>query len=433
MTIDTPVQAVRHRHFLRSGWPWRSAAYLVTTVPVVMAAAPLFAVLGLPWLYLLAHRDHDRPSLGTTALLVVLGAALVGGLGPLIAVPLGAVERARLAIADTRRATSGHRRSGVRSWLRIRYTEEVTWRALAYALLLVTFVPAVLGLLAAALLTIAALITAPWLVQRGQGPIQFLVVEIGDPVGARWCAVIGLVLLLAVPYLLALVAGGHAALARVLLRARDERLNATLVEVTRSRARLADTFEAERRRIERDLHDGAQQRLVSLTLQLGLACLDVPPHTPAAASVAAAHEQAKQLMRELRELIRGIYPQVLSDVGLPTALRELAERSPIPVRVEADLPVRPARSAEIAAYFIAAEALTNVAKHSGATQANVAVRAEPGTLVVEVADNGHGGADPVRGSGLTGLADRVAAAGGRMLLSSPAGGPTLLRMELPCG
>jgi signal transduction histidine kinase len=218
----------------------------------------------------------------------------------------------------------------------------------------------------------------------------------------------------------------------LLLGGPAEQLRAELAEVSRSRVRLADAFEAERRRIERDLHDGAQQRLVGLTLQLGLARLDLPPGSPAADSVAAAHEQAKQLMAELRELIHGIQPQVLTDLGLPAALGELADQSPIPVAVEAHLAGRLPSQIETTAYFVAAEALTNIAKYSGATSASVTAHQHDNVLTIEISDNGHGGADPHRGTGLTGLADRVAVTGGRMLLSSPPGGPTLLRVELPC-
>ena len=140
-----------------------------------------------------------------------------------------------------------------------------------------------------------------------------------------------------VPYLVTLVAGADAAVARSLLFAGgpEERLRAELTEVAASRARLADAFEAERRRIERDLHDGAQQKLVALTMQLGLARLDLPPGAPAAQAVTAAHEQAKQLMAELRDLIHGIQPQILTDLGLPAALRELADQAAIPVTVDA--------------------------------------------------------------------------------------------------
>ena len=137
-------------------------------------------------------------------------------------------------------------------------------------------------------------------------------------------------------------------------------------------------------------------------------------------------------MTELRELIHGIQPQILTDLGLPAALDELAEQSAIPVTVGAHLDGRLPGQVENAAYFAVAEALTNIAKHSGATKARVLARVRDRTLIVEVTDNGRGAADPGRGSGLTGLADRAAVAGGRMLLSSPPGGPTVLRVEVPC-
>jgi signal transduction histidine kinase len=134
----------------------------------------------------------------------------------------------------------------------------------------------------------------------------------------------------------------------------------------------------------------------------------------------------------LRDLVHGIRPQVLTDLGLPAALRELAASSPVPVVVEATLTTRPPESIETTAYFVAAEALTNIAKHARATEALVRVTGDGTRVDLEIQDNGRGGADPRMGTGLTGLADRVAAAGGRLLLASPDGGPTLLRVELPC-
>jgi signal transduction histidine kinase len=244
----------------------------------------------------------------------------------------------------------------------------------------------------------------------------------------------GLVLLGLSAYLVTLVAGADAAVTRSLLFSGgpEERLRAELTEVAASRARLASAFEAERRRIQRDLHDGAQQKLVALTMQLGLARLDLPPGSAAEQAVTAAHGQAKQLMADLRDLIHGIQPQVLTDLGLTAALSELADQAPLPVTVYSALTGRLPGQAESTAYFAAAEALTNAAKHSGASSASVTARAGDGLLVLEVRDDGGGGADPARGTGLTGLADRVAVAGGRMLLSSPPGGPTVLRVEVPC-
>ena len=219
-------------------------------------------------------------------------------------------------------------------------------------------------------------------------------------------------------------------LARRLLTAAAN-LDGQLAEVTRSRARLVSAFEAERRRIERDLHDGAQQRLVALSMSLGLARLDLPDG-PAADQVAHAHEQAKLALTELRELIYGIYPQVLTDRGLAAAAEEAADRSPVPVELEFRLDRRLPQAIEATAYFVICEALANIAKHSEAAGAWIRAELTGGLLVLEIGDDGVGGADVSRGSGLSGLADRVAVVGGTVAVSSPPGGPTSMRAELPC-
>jgi signal transduction histidine kinase len=439
MRTDTPqtaLEAVTWRRLLVSSWPWRSAGYLLTTVPVALVAA---AALAIPWLVLAARVAAGDYQVGVIVALILLGAALIAALGPLIAMPLARLERRRLRMVDTRPLGSGHPNAapaGPLAWLRARYADPATWREVGYACLLATVAPVLsIPALLAAPLT-ASFIASPFLVlaQRpGDGPVALPFGKVATVGQTLPYLIAGVLLLPLVPYLLTLLAGAHATVARALLLGGPaEQLRAELVEVSRSRTRLADAFEAERRRIERDLHDGAQQRLVSLTLQLGLARLDLSSRSPAADSVAAAHEQAKQLMAELRELIHGIQPQVLTDLGLPAALGELADQSPIPVVVDAHLAGRPPSQIENTAYFVAAEALTNIAKHSGATSASVTARRHDNVLTIEIGDNGHGGADPHRGTGLTGLADRVAVTGGRMLLSSPDGGPTLLRVELPC-
>jgi signal transduction histidine kinase len=432
---DTALKAAGWRYLLVSRWPWRSAGYLCATFPAGAVAAAGLAIPAVPWLLLTGGGYQP----GVIVALILLGAALIAALGPLIAIPATVPGRWRLRIADTRppgdRPRTAPAGPGPVAWLRARYTDPATWREVGYTCLLATVVPA---LAAGALLSVlisVAFIASPFLVlaqKPGGAPVTLVgqIVTVGQAVPY---AIAGVLLLPVVPYLITLVAGADAAVARVLLFAGpDESLRAELTEVSASRARLADAFEAERRRIERDLHDGAQQKLVSLTMQLGLARLDLPPESPAAAAVATAHEQARQLMAELRELIRGIQPQVLTDLGLPAALDELADQSAIPVTVDADLDGRLPGRGENTAYFAVAEALTNIAKHSGATQASVSARVHGHALIVEVTDNGHGGADPGRGSGLTGLADRVAVAGGKMLLSSPPGGPTVLRVEVPC-
>jgi signal transduction histidine kinase len=439
---QTALEAVTWRRLLVSSWPWRSAGYLLATLPLALAA---FAGLAIPWLVLAARLAAGDYQAGMIVVLVLLGAVLIAALGPVIAMPLAELERRRLRMVDTRPVGSGRlvgsgRQNAVAAgpvtWLRARYAEPAAWREVGYACLLATVAPvlSVAGLLAAPLIGI--LIAGPFLVlaQRPGGrPVALPFGNAATAGQALPYAIAGVLLLPVVPYLLTLLAGVRAAITRALLAGPDEQLRTELTEVSRSRARLADAFEAERRRIERDLHDGAQQKLVSLTLQLGLARLDLPPGSPAGQTVTAAHEQAKQLMAELRELIHGIQPQVLTDLGLPAALGELADQFPIPVTVDAHLAGRLPSQIENTAYFVVAEALTNIAKHSGATSATVTARQHHDVLTVEISDNGHGGADPRCGTGLTGLADRVAVTGGRLLLSSPAQGPTLLQAELPCG
>jgi signal transduction histidine kinase len=320
--------------------------------------------------------------------------------------------------------------------LRAWYTDPAAWREVGYTCLLATVVPALAAAALTSALVSVAFIASPFLVlaqKPGGTPVTLGLGHLATVGQAVPYAIAGVLLLPVVPYLVTLVAGADATMARALLFTEpDSNLRAELTEVSASRARLADAFEAERRRIERDLHDGAQQKLVSLTVQLGLARLDLPPDSPAAAAVAAAHDQARQLMTELRELIHDIQPQILTDLGLPAALDELAGKSAVPVTVDAPIDRRLPGQVESTAYFAVAEALTNIAKHSGAMKASVSARVRDRTLIVEVTDNGRGGADPGRGSGLTGLADRVAVADGRMLLSSPPGGPTVLRVEVPC-
>ncbi|MYS36412.1 two-component system sensor kinase [Streptomyces sp. SID4920] len=217
----------------------------------------------------------------------------------------------------------------------------------------------------------------------------------------------------------------------MLLVPEETDLGERATELVRSRVRLVDAFEAERKQIERDLHDGAQQRIGALTMTLGLARLDAPPGA-LADQLAKAHDEAGKALAELRELIQGIHPKVLADFGVGAAVVDAADRSVIPVDVSVDLSGRLPEAVEAAAYFVVCEAPANVAKHSGAQRAEVAGRHADGWLVFDVRDDGCGGADVQRGGGLTGLADRVPVLDGRLTLSSPAGGPTLLRVEIPC-
>ena len=213
------------------------------------------------------------------------------------------------------------------------------------------------------------------------------------------------------------------------LAMRSERLEAAL---RRSRARIVEAGLQERRRLERNLHDGAQQRLVALSLQLRIAQNQIAKAPEKAAEmVGAAQEELTRALEELRELARGIHPAVLSDRGLHAAVEALAVRSPLPVKVVEVPGERLPEPVEAAAYFVIAEALTNVAKYANANAATVAVRRVNGHAEVEIRDDGVGGADPCRGSGLRGLADRVGALDGSLALDSPPGSGTTLRAEIP--
>ncbi len=428
-----PLTALTSPRFLVSAWPWRSAAYLLTTVPVAAPVIVGLFVLGLPWLVATSRaRDGVVPNAPIVVLMVV-SLVFVAVLGPLVAVPLAAAERRRLSIMDPRPPVSSHRlvSGGLGSWLRTRYSESATWRELGYVFILAVVVPVVYGMVLFLVFLDIVFLVSPLLVGNGARQVAIGFSQVSTAGQAMPYALIGIALVPVLAYLVGLVAAGQVAAARGLLG--DSGATA-LREVDRSRSRLLDAFDAERRRIERDLHDGAQHRLTSLTLQIGIAMMDLPADSPAAVPLARAHEQAKELMVALRDLIHGIRPQMLVELGLPAALQDLAARAPIPVTVTSPdrMVGRPPELVESTAYFVASEALTNVVRHGDATRAEVILSGTADLLVLEIRDDGRGGADPSQGSGLTGLADRVAASGGRLLLASPAGGPTLVRVELPC-
>jgi signal transduction histidine kinase len=226
----------------------------------------------------------------------------------------------------------------------------------------------------------------------------------------------------------------HGSLALALLGPnRAERLAVKAQHLQASRARGVDAAEAERRRIERDLHDGAQQRLVAVAMSLGRAKNKLGDDPNAVRDlIDEAHADAKLAVAELRDLARGIYPAVLGDRGLDAALSAQAAKSPIPVDVVVDVDPRPPGAVETTAYFIVGETLTNIAKHSGATEAGVKVWRAEEKIVVEITDNGHGGAELRPGGGLAGLADRAATIDGVITVVSPVGGPTVIRADLPC-
>ncbi|MGX6601061.1 sensor histidine kinase [Micromonosporaceae bacterium Da 78-11] len=437
MPVSQPehlLPALRDRRFLLTAWPWRALGFLLGTALVIAPVAGALWVLLLPWVVAFTDVTHGRLPKPEIMFLLVVGSVLFGLGAPLVAVPLAALDRRRLRLIDPRPIRSGHRfvQADPLAWIRVRFTEPATWREVLYGTLLALLAPAA-ALLAAFLVFLdVIMIISPVAVALDAATWQLGPVEVDQFQQALPLCLLGLAGAPALLYLAGLVGALHGAVLRALLGAPDDSA-AELREVARSRARLVDAFDAERRRIERDLHDGAQHRLTSLSLQLSMARLDLPDDSPAAAPLDRAHLQAKELMVVLRDLIHGIRPQPLSDLGLPAALQELAASSAVPVSFDVTgLTGRLADQVETTAYFVASEALTNTARHAGATRAGLRLSKERDRLVLEISDDGRGGADPGRGTGITGLADRVAAAGGRLLLSSPDGGPTLVRVELPC-
>ncbi|GAA3412182.1 sensor histidine kinase [Streptosporangium vulgare] len=400
MLSPTALDAMSRRplRYLGSAWPWRALAYLLISAGMGPVAAGL------------VHLAYVRG----VAVAVPAAVALVVVLAPWLA----RFERWRLRLVDRvpARAPHGPVSSGPLNRLRTRLRDQASWRELGFAAVSVLALWWIdLGLVALGLWLPLTLMSAP--LQPSVDLLPSL------PVVAA-----GLVILPIAAYPITAWAAARATVVRAVLAPRE-------AEIIRSRARLADAFENERRRIERDLHDGAQQRLVALTMKLGLAELDLPPGSVAAVQVREAYEEAHKALAELRELIRGVHPQVLADRGLPAAVLDVAGRSPVPVDV--DIVLREGRrlppAVEVTAYYVVSEALTNVAKHSGASRCRVRGRLVKGVLVLEIRDDGVGGADQGGGSGLEGLADRLAVVDGTMSLHSPAGGPTVLGAEIPCG
>ncbi|MEU1727237.1 histidine kinase [Nonomuraea sp. NPDC005692] len=380
----TALEALTQRPpaFLRSAWPWRCVAYLLGSVVPGAAVALGVTVVGLT----------ESPA----------GLLLVPVLLALVVPLIARFERVRLRLVDTVPLPQVPDRRRREAGVAVMTVFAMWWIDLV-----------MLGF------TVG-------------GPVLLILSPVVQPEAVpafgAVASVAGVLLLPVAAYTITAWGGARGAMVRAVLAPAGSELS----EVMRSRARLVDAFETERRRIERDLHDGAQQRLVALSMTLGLARLDVPEDSPTARMLDAAHDEARQALAELRELIRGVHSQVLTDRGLGAAIRDVAGRSPVPVDVDAEELGRLPAPVEVTAYYVVSEALANVARHSGATRAAVTARTAAGTLAVEVRDDGVGGADPASGTGLTGLADRLAVVAGRLSVSSPPGGPTLVRVEIPC-
>ncbi|MFF9098442.1 sensor histidine kinase [Streptomyces sp. NPDC014802] len=402
MQPTTAWQAMAQRplSFLTSSWPWRSLAYLSGGVLVGAVAVLVFAV-GL--------------AAGLALLVVLIGVAPLVGL-VLASTVVATVERRRLSLVDLDRLTDPHRSPdapGLRGWVATRLKEQATWRELVFTLL-----------------SAAALWWLDLLVLGFSFGVPATLIAATSQETWPW-TVFAVIVLLASPYTVTSWAGARAVMARTFLAPRDRELGEELREVRASQSRLLDSFDAERVRIERDLHDGAQQHLVSLGMTLALMRLDVEEGSAQDELLTQAENQLSTAHQELRALIRGLNPPVLADHGLVAAVEDYAGRFPIPVTVDLKLPQRLPRKLETTMYYLINEAMTNIAKHSGATTAHVHGRYHSDLFILDIKDDGRGGLDPA-GSGVTGLADRIAALDGRMRVSSPVGGPTLVHVEVPC-
>jgi signal transduction histidine kinase len=210
-------------------------------------------------------------------------------------------------------------------------------------------------------------------------------------------------------------------------------LRARLEELRGSRARIVEVAQEERKRLERNLHDGAQQRLVALSMELGLLGAQLGPEAPERERLEQARSEIAESLSELRELARGLHPAVVSAHGLEVALEQLVAMASVPVELIVRVHERLPEQIEVAAYFLVSESLANVGKYAHATSARVEVLRQDDLVLVEVSDDGVGGADTEKGSGLRGLADRVEALDGRLRVWSPAGGGTRVSAEIPCG
>ncbi|HEX5828436.1 MAG TPA: sensor histidine kinase [Candidatus Limnocylindrales bacterium] len=444
-----PRDAERERgtvtRFVRS--PLHPATWLATGAIVAGFVVGLFAfslIIGLL-------------SAGISTLFIGVGVALVA-----VAIEgarvVARVERARAVRADPRPLIPHAYRPlgpGPREFLTGMFLDPSRWRDLGYVF--IAFPLAVLEFTAIAILwtAVLALLSVPVFVLLTGDPLGGLTsspggIEIrGLSLGALTnripelspafvgiaSLVAGLVLLPVASFTAQGLMALHRQVIAGLLCASETRALEQRVEtLEESRKALVDVEASELRRIERDLHDGAQQRLVMLTIQLGLAAdkIDADPEA-AKGLVQEAQDQARQALAEIRDLVRGIAPSILMDRGLVPALAALAGRSPVPTVVLSSLPPeeRLSDAVERAAYFVVAEALVNVAKHSGATRCEVHVRREGPLLVTEVRDDGRGGARQAPTGGLAGLAGRVEAVDGRLVVTSPEGGPTVVRAEIP--
>ncbi|MGW3139150.1 sensor histidine kinase [Streptomyces sp. NPDC001139] len=407
---------------------WREFGYVLLSLPIGI----------LLFVYAITMVSLGAGLLVTFLGIPVLAAGLAGCRG------FGALERARargmlgLEVADPEPLRM--KKSGVMAWMGAVLKSGTSWRTLLYAVL--QFPWSVFSFVVAVNFWAYgwALLTYPlwfWVFPAyvGQGGLQLYgdahhSVYLDNPFEITVTALVGLLFTLATPWIVRALTTVDRLMVHGLLG--PSRLSARVVELESDRGVVVDTAAADLRRIERDLHDGAQARLVALAMDLGLAKEKLTEDPQAAARmVDEAHGEVKTALQELRDLARGIHPAVLTDRGLDAALSAVASRCTVPVQVEVDLAERPAPAIEGIAYFTVSELLQNVSKHARATWAAVDVWRVEDRLMVQVMDNGVGGADASGGSGLGGLAERLDAVDGILVVDSPAGGPTRVTAELP--
>ncbi len=410
--VTTPGLALR-RHplgLLFTSWPWRCLAYVLST--------PLVAAV---WL------------VSCWPLLTLAG------------VPLGHLERHRLRLLDHAPIPNPHTpapRAGLTAWFRVRARERISWNELLHGALLVplsvlnfavlTLVLLMPGMLAASsglLIVFTMLGVDPATVDPGTTPIE------RDPLAQALLCVLGLAVLIAGLYAVSLLAEGQRYLTRLLITEPVPELSAQVEGLTRSRARVTDAFDAERRRIERDLHDGAQQRLTALVMTLGTMRYQHDRGHNVTDLINQAGHDARRAVEELRQIVHDIFPAALRENDLAGALDDLAastETTGITTTVTIDLPSELPADVQVGLYFATSELFTNVLKHARAT--NVLLlghQTEDGRIFVTVEDDGAGGAGPT-GTGLLGVIDRIETLGGRVYIVSPVGGPTRITLEVPC-
>ncbi|WP_243717060.1 sensor domain-containing protein [Actinomadura sp. KC345] len=313
--------------------------------------------------------------------------------------------------------------------------DPASWRDLLWTFLNIP-IALVLGVLAGGLVVygVEGVLVAPWVAQLtdyGWGP--FWMLDDYGALGYAGTVVLGAGMVAAAIPLGPAFLRAHALFGRSLLSPTKGALTERVQRLTETRSETVDASAAELRRIERDLHDGAQARLVALSMNIGLA-EQMMKHDPETAQqlLAEARAASGTALTELRDLVRGIHPPVLAERGLDGAVQALALSLPLPVDIRIDLPGRPDAPVESAAYFAVAEMFANVVKHSGARRAWLQIEHSDGRLLMIIGDDGTGGADPAQGSGMRGIERRLAAFDGTMAVTSPPGGPTVVTMELPC-